>query len=117
MFEIEEDLRGPVRSWLEGRNLVPHDEVQRGGKFVDLLGSEGGIAKVAIELKLANWQRALYQATIYTCFASECYVAMPESKRHLLERNIGEFVRWGVGVLIVYQDGLVEQIIPAGVTR
>ncbi|MBE0526572.1 MAG: hypothetical protein IH631_06485 [Candidatus Thorarchaeota archaeon] len=107
MMCAEEDLREPVRDWMLERGLDPHDEVQKCGKIPDVLGLRGSEIEVAVELKLSNWRRALYQATIYTTFAQESYIAMPWNKREVLERNLDEFIRWGVGILIVHDDSSV----------
>ena len=93
----EEDLRGPVKGWIIAKGLIPHDEVQKCGKIPDVLGFRGAEIEVAVELKLTDWRRALHQACIYTTFAQESYVAMPSNKRRILEKNIGEFIRWRVG--------------------
>jgi hypothetical protein len=114
----EEDLRDPVRKWVMGRGLCPRDEVPRCGKVPDVIGLSGDNIVLAIEMKVSDWQRALYQATLYTMFANESYIAMPENKRELLLRNIRRFERWDIGILIVNKDNNVCLLrSPKGSTR
>lgn len=53
---------------------------------------------ISIEFKLNNWQKALVQATRHSAFAARSYVIMPANKHALLERNIAQFVRFGISV-------------------
>lgn len=97
----EEALRNPIRKWVEERGLDPKDEVPMYGKVPDVLGLEGDRVVVAIEMKVSNWQRALYQALIYTMFALESYIAMPETKKKVLLKNMYSFDKWNIGILTV----------------
>lgn len=78
------------------------------GKVPDILGVSGNHIILAVEMKVSAWQRALRQATLYTMFASESYVAMPEDKEELLRKNIWHFERWNIGILIVGKDNNVR---------
>lgn len=53
---------------------------------------------ISIELKLDNWQKALVQATRHSAFATRSYVIMPANKKGLIERNIEQFIRFGISV-------------------
>jgi len=111
-------LREPVREWVERRGLSPRDEVPKCGKVPDVLGVSGDHIILAVEMKVSAWQRALRQATLYTMFASESYVAMPEDKEELLKKNIGRFERWNIGILIVDRDNNVRLLrSPSGDTH
>jgi len=113
-MNTEEDLRAPIRAWMTLRGLEPRDEVQKCGKIPDVLGMRGSDIEVAVELKLSNWRRALYQATIYTTFAPESYIAMPSGKEGVLRKNIQEFSRWGVGILLVHSNNAVSEMHKSG---
>lgn len=51
----------------------------------------------AVELKIADWQKALKQAAIYQLCADYCYVAMPADKAQRLK--LQHFRSAGVGLL------------------
>ena len=106
----EEELRAPVRRWVKERGLDPKDEIPTWGKVPDILGLDGDTVVVAIEMKISNWQRALYQALMYTMFASESYVAMPENKRGVLIKNLSQFEKWNIGILIVNSNDDVMRL-------
>lgn len=112
-FKSEKEMRIPIINWLIKRGLNPEVEVKHWGKVPDVVGYDDGFLEIAVEMKLSDWKRALYQATTYTLFAHESYVAMPENKKTLISRKINEFNRWGVGILIVKNNQTVEVLNPA----
>lgn len=59
----------------------------------------------AFELKLADWQRALYQALQYQAFANRAIVVVPEESSRRFEKNLERFKRFGIGLVIVGTDG------------
>jgi hypothetical protein len=105
-------MRTPVKAWLSREGAIPVDEMPVCGKIPDVVGMKSGRIHIAVEMKLSNWRRALYQATLYTLFADRCYVAMPSTKEMLLTRNFENFRKWGVGVLIVKSDDEVYELNP-----
>jgi hypothetical protein len=109
----EEEMRIPIRDWLSQKGLLPVDELPIAGKIPDIVGIENGRISVAIEMKLTNWRRALYQATLYTMFADRSYIAMPENKKELLSRNLQDIRKWGVDVLIVAENNSVYELSPS----
>ena len=52
----------------------------------------------AIEAKLSDWRRALYQATRYQDFANQSWVVMDQSKVAAALTNISQFTRLNVGL-------------------
>lgn len=52
----------------------------------------------AIEAKLSDWRRALYQATRYQDFANQSWVVMDENKISPALANISQFTRLNVGL-------------------
>ena len=107
-FQVEEELREPIRNWVEFNGFDAKDEVPMCGKIPDVIGMYGSDVEIAIEMKLSNWKRALYQAFIYTNFANKSYIAMPENKQETILKNIDEFTKWGIGVLIVDSNNKVS---------
>ena len=97
----EGELREPIRQWILSKNLVVSEEITKIGKFPDLIGINGTSIEIAVELKVSDWKKALYQAIHYNLFARKSYIAMPEKKRALLLKNLAEFKRWNVGILLV----------------
>jgi hypothetical protein len=59
----------------------------------------------AFELKLADWQRALYQALQYRAFADRAVVVVPDEMAGRFERNQERFERFGVGLVAIGGDG------------
>jgi hypothetical protein len=110
LFKFEEELRPSVKQWVIDQGLEPKDEIPTCGKIPDILGVKDDEIKVAIEMKLSNWQRALYQAIIYTTFTNKSYVAMPQKKEKIIKKNIDEFKRWGIGVLLVGHNNKVFEL-------
>lgn len=108
LFQFEEELREPIRNWVEYNGFDAKDEVPLCGKIPDIIGLQGSDVEIAIEMKLSNWKRALYQAFIYTNFANKCYIAMPENKKEVIKKNLDEFTKWGIGVLIVDSNDKVN---------
>lgn len=70
---------------------------------------------VAVELKLADWKKALVQAQNYQLAADFTYVVFPSSKCNLvLKRAKKKLDEKGIGLLFVdEQNKNVEMVIPA----
>lgn len=64
----------------------------------------------AIEAKLKNWRRALYQATRYRDFAHRSTVLLDEFYSSPAIKNIEEFRRRGVGLQVLGHDGFVKDV-------
>lgn len=118
-FENEDELKEPVRKYLEDNGFKVLDEIQVEGKFPDLIGIQGRHIKRVVELKLRKYREALTQAWIHKMSAEKVYVAMPESAMYLIEDytmkdgETNQFDHFGVGVLSVSANGGVEKKIEA----
>ncbi len=92
--------RPVLRKWL--RALVEAGLIEKdAGDFYSLIASRK-IPKVEIcsfELKLKNWQRALYQATRYRSFSQRVFVVMPPCPAELAYRHKHLFERANVGLV------------------
>ena len=64
---------------------------------------------VAIEAKLSNWKRGLYQAYRYKEYANKSYVALHSDYIHRARKHIQDFERYNVG-LVEVKDNDIEII-------
>lgn len=62
---------------------------------------------VAIEAKLKDWKRGLYQARRYRGYANKSYLAVYSPYIHRAQQNIEQFKKYNVGLIEVKEDGLV----------
>jgi len=93
----EEDLRPPVRAYLEDEGYEVRDEVWINGRIADLYAYCGDEDPLAVELKLTNWKKAVRQAQAYQLGAVFTYVALPilhvpkvmRRAQDLRSRNVG----------------------------
>jgi hypothetical protein len=65
---------------------------------------------VAIEAKLGDWRRALYQAVQYQDFAAESWVVLCADGAEEAIFNSDAFEMRGVGLGTVDQDGILEVV-------
>lgn len=61
----------------------------------------------AFELKISNWKRALFQSLQYRAFADRLIIVFPAEKENLIRKNIEQFKKFKVGVMIF--DALKEK--------
>lgn len=61
---------------------------------------------VAIEAKLKDWRRGLYQAYRYRDYANQSYLALYSPYIHRARKFIGEFEKYNVGLIEVTDTGL-----------
>lgn len=71
---------------------------------------------VAIEAKLRDWRRALYQAVQYASYAFETWVVLDKEYLSSATIHIDEFESRGVGLMGLSADGQSE-ILSSAVTR
>lgn len=64
----------------------------------------------AIEAKLKNWRRALFQATRYTEFADGSWVLLDDHHSAPALRHIEEFKKRNIGLLLIDNTGQVQEI-------
>lgn len=127
----EEDLRQPIRDWLGGDKLEPHDEVPMGQSRVDVVGHKpaGFLSSeriIAVELKnqLAQLKRGLDQMTNYSDYAHHVYLACTPAlaatylRNHFNAKEVGRWdpkaldrklEKFGVGLLLV-ENGQVFEV-------
>lgn len=61
---------------------------------------------IAIEAKLKDWKRGLYQAYRYRDFANESYLALYSPYLHRALKNLDEFKKYNVGLIEVTESNL-----------
>jgi hypothetical protein len=111
-FRTEAYLTDPVSRHLRRRRFrAQFMEAPFYDYRIDIFGfSQSEDLCIAVELKLARWQRALEQALIYQLCADYAYVAMP--KHALVRVPLDGFQEHGVGLIAVSGAGC-NTIIPA----
>lgn len=67
---------------------------------------------VAIEAKLKNWRRGLYQAYRYRCYADKSYLAVYTKAINAPLRHRQEFKKFNVGLIEVVNDNIKVHIEP-----
>lgn len=67
---------------------------------------------VALEAKLRDWRRALYQAVQYTSYAFEVWVVLDTAFLHSASLHVDEFERRGIGLLGLSASGECELVNP-----
>ncbi len=68
---------------------------------------------VAVEAKLRDWRRALYQAVQYASYAFEVWVVLDTTFLHSALLHLDEFERRGIGLLGLSSEGEAELANPA----
>lgn len=67
---------------------------------------------VAVEVKLKNWKRALFQAYRYNFVADKSFVVIPEEYSRQAVENILYFKKYNVGLITVTNTGINPIFIP-----
>jgi len=68
---------------------------------------------VAIEAKLRDWRRALYQASRYLDYADEAWVVLGGAGLSTAFLHVDDFRRRGVGLMALARDGALKIATPA----
>lgn len=63
---------------------------------------------VAVEAKLRNWRRALYQAVQYASYAFEAWVVLDGNSLHSASIHVDEFEKRGIGLMGLTTKGYSE---------
>lgn len=99
---LRRSRREVVTYLVEKGFLVPD---RKGSKFHIRKSYQVGLQKVvAVEAKLSNWKRGLYQAYRYKEYANRSYLALYSKYIHRAIRHIGEFKRFNIGLIEVKDD-------------
>lgn len=68
---------------------------------------------IAVELKISDWKRAVYQALMNQCFANESYIALCEKYLKRATRRIRDFETKGIGIFSISDKGEIDLILTA----
>jgi len=101
-FTMEYELFKPVVTYFEQRHCLVASEVRIGFCRADLVAFHPDHIVSAVELKLADWKKAIVQARNYQLGADYVYLAFPEKKCSLvLKRAENTLRKQGIGLLAV----------------
>jgi hypothetical protein len=68
---------------------------------------------VAVEAKLRDWRRALYQAVQHADYATQCWVVLDQTALNNAQQHDDEFEHRGVGLAGLSADGDIDVIVHA----
>lgn len=105
LFQREEELRDSVSSYAKRKGFThQYRELPFYDYRIDIYGlSRPRGETIAIELKLKDWRRALYQAMIYQLCSDFVFIALPETKAQKIDH--AELAKHGVGLIVVGEHG------------
>ncbi len=108
----EDELRDPVERLFPDKEFIVRREVPFGLKRIDLVFKSKSDEQdiIAVELKLRNWKRAVWQAVHNRQIATRSYIAMPEGSAPHVDRAMLRSL--GLG-LIVTDMKKARVLIPA----
>ena len=89
-----------LRKWLRALSEAGLITTTRNGNFRAMPRSTLPSFEIcAFELKLTNWQRALYQATRYKSFSHRVFVVMPANNAHAAFKHKEQFRKANIGLV------------------
>jgi|SRR3972149_2652767 len=102
----ESELLRPVLTLFSESHYWHFEQVPLGRKKIDLVCVERNAPNTgtSIELKISDWRRALWQATINFQLADQSYIAIWHEYVHRVTREIDLLKTYGVGLIAVYSD-------------
>jgi hypothetical protein len=65
---------------------------------------------IAVEAKLKDWKRALWQASRYKIFSTQSWVVLDKHTANPAILNVKEFQKYNIGLATVTADGSYEEI-------
>jgi hypothetical protein len=105
----EAALYPTVARWLASAGFTCWRDVSYLGRWIDLYGVDGRGATVAVELKVADWRRALYQARLLRPAADRAYVGIWAPYVHRAAAASDDLKAAGVGLLSV--NGTCDEVL------
>ena len=100
---FEQSLLKPVLRLFPQKRYQRFAEVPFGRKKIDIwcISKEDKDSFVSIELKVKNWRKALWQATINFQIAKESYIAIWHKYLSRIEKHTELLDQYGVGLISV----------------
>ena len=107
----EAQMRGPVCDMSEfaERGVRFRTEVAFGKKRIDLAGLSDDRRLYAVELKVSDWRRAVWQASIYQLCANYAFIAINADYLHRVDQAHLE----GLGIGLISVTDSVAQLVLA----
>lgn len=103
----ERTLLNRVERYFRNKNFQTCKEVPLLDNSIDLVAYDNKFSKIiAVEVKVANWKRALQQAMLYQLCAHQVYVALWSNSLNKI--NLNNFNELGIGLISV--DGTARKI-------
>lgn len=104
-FNYEHELVLPIHSYFASKAEFVFYEVSIGFCRADMVIFQKNDVIIAIELKLADWKKALIQAQNYQLATDFVYMAFPSSKCELvLKRAESQLRKKGIGLLSIDEE-------------
>jgi hypothetical protein len=98
----EEKMLSPARGLFSPAEYWATPEAPFGRKRIDLLLiPRHDIQWIAIELKVRDWKRALWQAAINAQLVDRSFVALWHTSIKAAEKELALFRHYGVGLIVV----------------
>lgn len=97
----EADLRSKIIRFLQEKNIIS----QKGNDYtVNFEYNIGLNHSIAVEAKIKDWQRGLYQAYRYKWFSEASYLALHENHIEQPKHNLALFKKLNVGLMSVGKE-------------
>lgn len=101
----ESSLTSPTLSLFPTADYIHLEQVRLGRKSIDVICLQKSTqTSIAIELKVANWKRALWQASVNLQVAHRSYIALWHEFTHRAVKNEELIKSYGVGLISVSGD-------------
>lgn len=103
---LEEAMLTPVLGLFPASTHKHCEQFPLGRKKIDLVCVEQAVPNsiISIELKISDWRKALWQASINRQLAHRSYVAIWHEYVHRAKKEYDLFVSYNVGLIAVYSD-------------
>lgn len=102
---LESEMLEPVLTLFPSSSYRHLEQVCLGRKRIDVVClRKAEPFVVAIELKIADWRRALWQANLNLQISNESYIAIWEDFVHRAEKHSEVLKSYGVGLIAVSSD-------------
>lgn len=100
-------LKSKILTFLESHGYIKRIE----GDFYIKVNGWIPIAQeiIAIEAKLCDWKRGALQANRYKAFAHQVYLAIPESKEHIIDKSY--FKKHEIGLMVFDNKSKTKEIV------
>jgi hypothetical protein len=102
---VENDLAAPVVSLFPSPSFECFEQVPLARKRIDLVFVQRRKPlTISVELKIENWRKALWQATVNFQVSQESYIALWHRYIHRAEKQMDVLRAYGVGLIVVEYD-------------